>query len=256
MSRIGTVNCLTLASAALAFSQPAPTLPSFEVASVKVSVDRTLRPAISISGSRFIVEAKNFLGLVLYAYDLRSYQVARTPALAALEETRYDIAARTPDGLAPTTAQVRQMLQSLLASRFQLQAHREKREMPVYQLVVAKNGPKFTVSAPQSEHVERYAASGRNYEVTLAQAAIADLLGAIENSLIDRPVVDRTGLKGSYDIKITYTPQVRGTRETDADPQYISIFAAVEALGLKLVPEKSMVELLVIDHAAKPSENE
>lgn len=244
--------CLLLAAAVLASAQPGP---SFEVASVKVSLDPKLRPAITASGSRLTVEAKNFLGLVLYAYDLRSFQVVRTPALAALEDTRYDIAAKAPDAETPSTAQFRQMLRALLAERFQLKTHWEKRETPVYELTVAKRGPGFRESAPDAEHKEHYAASGRNYDVTLANATMADLLNAIENSLIDRPVIDHTNLTGRYDIHIVYTPNLRGTHETDEDPQYLSIFRAVEALGLKLTPEKSPVDLLIVDHAVKPSGN-
>ena len=69
-------------------------------------------------------------------------------------------------------------------------------------------------------------------------------------------VVDRTGLTGTYDVKITYTPDIRSNRTAEPDPNDISIFTAVqEQLGLKLESQKAMVEILVVDHVEKPSEN-
>ncbi len=115
------------------------------------------------------------------------------------------------------------MLQVLLADRFKLKVHREPCEMPVYALVVGKNGPKFKESAPEAVPDIHYGASGRNYEVTMPKAAIDDVLTAIENSLIDRPVLNQTGLKGTYVIKMTYTPNTPPNRRSEPDPEDISI---------------------------------
>jgi uncharacterized protein (TIGR03435 family) len=236
-------------------AQPGPPARYFEVASVKLHVDPKTRPDISTSGSRFDAQAKSVLPLILYAYNLRTYQVPPTPALLTLENIRYDIAAKAEDTAVPTTDEFRLMLQSLLADRFQLRAHRETQEMPVYALMVGKNGPKLQASAPDASPGEHYAASGHNYLVTMPKATMANVLNAIENSLLDRPVMDRTGLEGTYDVKMTYAPDVRSRRGAEPDPEDISIFTAVERLGLMLVPQKAAVELFLVDRVEKPSEN-
>jgi len=86
---------------------------SFEVASVKVNQDRRSRPVISTSGARFNAEARFLLPLLLYAFNLRSYQVPRTPALATLDDFRYDVTAKAAGDAIPTADQFRQMLQSM-----------------------------------------------------------------------------------------------------------------------------------------------
>jgi uncharacterized protein (TIGR03435 family) len=227
----------------------------FEVASVKLTADLRTRPDISTSGLRFEARAKSVYPLIIYAYNLRSYQVPSTPALLTMENIRYDIAAKAEGAAVPAADEFRLMLQSLLIDRFQLRTHREMREMAVYALTIGKNGAKLRASPPDSSPERHYAASGHNWVVTMHKATMTDVLDAIEMSLIDRPVLDRTGLAGTYDIEMTYAPDVRSRRFTDPDPDDIAIFTAVEKLGLMLVPQKATVEVLVVDHVAKPSDN-
>jgi len=250
----GVVSLIILLSPAV-FGQSVPS-PAFEVASVKLHQGGWPRISISTSGPRLEANAANLVILIMYAYDLNSYQVPRTPPLLALGDEFYDIEAKAEGNGAPTKAEFGQMLQSLLADRFKLKVHRERREMPVYALVVGKNGPKFKESAPDASPDTHYAAGdGRNYEITMPKARMESLLGAIENSLTDRPVLDKTGLTGTYNIKMTYTPATKANLETP-DLSDISIFAAVEQqLGLKLEAQKAMIEVLVVDHIEKPSVN-
>jgi len=100
-----------------------------------------------------------------------------------------------------------------------------------------------------------YSASGHNWVTTMQKATMADVLDAIENGLIDRPVVDETGLRGTYDIEMTYTPNLPSRRNAEPDPEDVSVFAAVEKLGLMLAPRKAAVDVLVVDHVEKPSDN-
>jgi len=238
------------------FAQPAQQPRVFEVASVKLNEDMRTRPSISTSGARFTAQAKNIVTLIMYAYNVRYYQVARTKALGVLEDDRFDISARSSGDNAPRTEEFRQMLEALLSDRFKLRAHREMREMPVYTLVTGKNGPKFKESPPDTAPGERYAASGRNYVVTLSKATMDNILVAIENSYVDRPVLDRTGLQGMYDITLTYTPDVKPIRDAGPSPDDITIFTAVQKqLGLELVPAKAMVEIIVVDQIERPSPN-
>jgi uncharacterized protein (TIGR03435 family) len=237
------------------FGQSAPSIRAFEVASVKPHDASMTLPGISTSGPRLNADAANLMRLITYAYNLRSYQVSGAPPHLALGDARYDIVAKAEGDSAPTKDEFRQMLQQLLADRFKLKVHRETREMPVYELVVGKNGPKFKESAPGASPGAHYAASGRNYQVTIPKATMDDVLNAIENSLLDRPVLDKTGLTGTYDIRMTYAPDIKANRETP-DLSDISIFTAVEQqLGLKLVAQKAMVEILVVDRVEDPSEN-
>jgi uncharacterized protein (TIGR03435 family) len=211
---------------------------------------------ISTSGSRLTADAEYAMGLIMYAYHLKMYRISGTEALGALGDTPYDIAAKAEGDGAPTIDEFRQMLQGLLADRFKLKVHRETREMPVYELVVGKNGPKLKESAPDASRLQYLRVNGRNYRVTNSKATMDDVVTAIGNSFLDRPVLDKTGLTGTYDLAITYTPDIRSNRETEPDANDVNIFTAVqERLGLKLVAQKAMVEILVVDHIEKPSEN-
>jgi uncharacterized protein (TIGR03435 family) len=239
-----------------AFGQSTPSARPFEVASVKPHQGPVPRIDVSTSGPRLTAEAETVRGLIMYAYDLKNYQIPGSPALATVGDTFYDIVAKAEEDSTPTKDQFRQMLRLLLADRFKLAVHREKREMPVYALVAGKNGPKLKESAPDASGVNHLGVNGRNYEVTMPKATMDDVVGGIANSFPDRPVVDRTGLTGTYEVKLTYTPDIRSNRTGDPDPSEISIFTAVqEQLGLRLAPEKAMIEILVVDHVEKPSEN-
>lgn len=195
-------------------------------------------------------------GLIMYAYNMKNWQVSGPAQPSPVGDDFYDVVAKAEGDAAPTKEEFRQMLQSLLADRFKLKVHREMRELPVYALVLGKNGTKFKESASDASFHGNVAVKGRNYEVTLTNASMDDVVRGIANSFPDRPVVDRTGLTGTYDVKMTYTPDVRSNRTTDPDPNDIGIFTAVQdQLGLKLEPQKAMVEILVVDHVEKPSEN-
>jgi uncharacterized protein (TIGR03435 family) len=145
------------------------------------------------------------------------------------------------------------MLQILLADRFQLKAHIEKRQTPVYALVVGKGGPKL--SPPSETGHGLHGVNGRNQFLETDSITMEDLANEIWNGFIsDRPVIDRTGLTGSYKLRIEATPEFRTNR--DPQPDDLSIFTAVqEQLGLKLEPTAAPVDIVVIDSAKKPSEN-
>jgi len=210
---------------------------------------------VSTTGQR-LNGAQTVRGLIMWAYNLKNYQLSGPAQPSPVGDTFYDIVAKAEGDAAPTKAEFRQMLQLLLADRFKVKVHREQREMPVYALVLGKNGPKFKESAPDTEPTGNIHVNGRNYEVTLTKATMDLVVDAVANSFPDRPVIDKTGLMGAYDVKMTYTPDVRSNRTTDPDPNDISIFTAVqEQLGLKLEPQKAMVEILVVDHVEKPSGN-
>jgi len=228
---------------------------SFEVASIKLHEGPMYRIGVKTSGQRLTADAANVRGLVMFAYDVKNFQVAGDAPLLKQSEARWDIVAKAEGDSAPTRPEFRPMMQALLADRFQLKIHREMREMPVFALVLSKNGPKFKESDPDADPAELFSAKRRNTVVTLPKATMSDVVDAIGNAFLDRPVVDKTGLTGTYNIKLTYTPNTRANRESP-DLNDINVFQAIEEqLGLKLEARKEMVEMLIVDRVEKPSAN-
>ena len=125
--------------------------------------------------------------------------------------------------------------------------------MPVYALVVAKNGPKFKESAPDAKSILTLSSPGKGAVMTVTKGGMAQLANQFSNrNGVDRPVIDKTGLSGGYDYKLAWGDY--GAANADAD--VLSIFTAIQdQLGLKLEPAKAPIEVLIVDFAAKPSEN-
>ena len=127
--------------------------------------------------------------------------------------------------------------------------------MPVYDLVVGKNGPKFKEHVGDTPPIEPPTISSTFARLKYVNRSMADLVRIITNE-VDRPVLDRPGLTGGYDFTLEYTRTNRDLTSIDSPDADKSIFSAVqEQLGLKLNPAKEPVDILVIDHAEKPSEN-
>jgi uncharacterized protein (TIGR03435 family) len=252
---------LTL-STSLALAQPPLAQPpvnpnrqalAFEVASIRTEQGPDYSGGdFSSSGPRVRLEGYTLRGLIMESYSFRNFQVS-IPTKDGQENILYDIVANAPEGTAPTRDEFRRMLQTLLADRFQLKAHIEKRPMPVYALVVGKAGPKL--SPPSQPSHEFHGVSGRNQFLKTNSVTMYDLADYIKGSFAtDRPVIDRTGLTGTYKLRVEATPEYR--INGDPQPGDLSIFTAVqEQLGLKLEPSTAPLEILVIDSAQKPSEN-
>jgi uncharacterized protein (TIGR03435 family) len=237
------------------FGQSAPAPLAFEVASVKPHQGPLTRfQDFSSSGPRLTLEAYPLGGLIMEAYNLKGYQISFAAPVPE-PDVFYDIVARAEGAGVRTKNEFRQMLQTLLAERFHLKVHRQMMERPVYTLVIDKNGPKLKESAPDAEVTFLGGVNGRNQTVTASKATMETLVGAIQRGFnSDRPVVDRTGLTGTYDLKLEATPEWR--IDSNPDPNEVSIFTAVkEQLGLKLEAQKAMIEILVVDHVEKPSAN-
>ena len=174
------------------------------------------------------------------------------------------------------------MLQALLTDRFRLKVHFERREMPIYQLLVAKGGPKLTpatepppepttpppssgpVSPPRPEDMRqgvRVVHRNRNTAEMIAKGEPLDVFVSTPFPGLGRPIVNKTGLTGKYDFTLNWTLDQSVTPEPDGlaaagQTDGPSIFTAVqEQLGLKLVPTKGPVEVIIIDHIEMPSEN-
>ena len=184
--------------------------------------------------------------LIGYAFGLNDKQIEAPPSW--FESTYYDIVAKPEGDVVLTYEQLQPLLQQLLKQRFGLILHHEKKDVPGYALVVAKGGPKLKEGkgASAGVYILKEGLQGSSIPMTTLTGLLAYPLG--------RPVVDKTGLAGSYDIKLSYASE--NGPET-ADSALPSIFTAVqEQLGLKLEAQKVSQDFLVIDHIEKiPTEN-
>jgi uncharacterized protein (TIGR03435 family) len=230
---------------------------SFEVASIRLHTMRVQSVGSRISGPRLTVEAMSLDNLITYGYDLKNYQVSGAPSWAdsnRIDCDRYDIAAKAEGDGTLRQDQAKAMVQALLADRFHLQFHKEMKEMPVYALVLAKNGPKLKESPQDAQILIRMGSGVSGTELTVTRGSMPQLVAQLSNNNgIDRPVLDKTQLTGNYDYKLTWTPELGAPRN---DSVTLSIFTALqEQLGLRLDPQKAPIEILVIDHVEKPSEN-
>jgi len=181
--------------------------------------------------------------LIRSAYSLQDDQITGGPKW--LDSDRYDIEART--GHAIRAAEEKAFLQDLLADRFQLKTHTEKRELPVYRLEVAKSGFLLKPSQANSSQIRQTRGAGRN-QIMVVRISIHQFAGMLGKSL-GRIVQDNTGITGDYDFTFTWDPE----GASDSVP---SVFAALqEQMGLRLEAGKAIMDVLVIDSAEKASEN-
>ena len=171
---------------------------AFEVASIKPHDGPTPRILdFSSSGPLVKLEAYTIAGLILEAYKLKSYQIVYPQA----DNTFYDVVARAPGGETLKRDQFRPLFQSLLADRFGLKFHRETREMSVYALVPGRVGPKFKESGADAPDNDQFYGNGRGWRIRMPRGTMDGLAEAIAStSGVDLPVVDKTGLKGVYDL--------------------------------------------------------
>jgi uncharacterized protein (TIGR03435 family) len=229
---------------ALRGQNPAPKFEvasSFDVAAVRPGEPGVNGTYVLCESGRFTVYHDTLKALIQSAWRLRDVQVLGGPGW--IESDEFYIAAKG-DSTA-SADQCRAMVQALLADRFKLALHREMRQLPVYALVVDPKGPKFH----ESEASTRPDMTGGPGEMK-AQRISTGILAQSLSRLLDRPVLDQTGLTGRYDFKLEWTP------DGDAAGTGASIFAAVqEQLGLRLETKTGPMEVLVIDHVEKPSEN-
>ena len=184
--------------------------------------------------------------LIMNAWHLNRDQIIGGPNW--MDTAGWDVDARFPAGTNST--QVRQMMQAMLADRFRLGTHRETRILPVYALSVAKGGIKL------QEGAGRGGMSAGPRLIKYKSGTMAELAGQL-SSYLGREVIDRTGMTGQYAINLSFAPVALSASPGDPAPDSApSIFQALqEQAGLKLESTKGPVEVLVIDHAEKPTAN-
>jgi uncharacterized protein (TIGR03435 family) len=289
---------ILLAAAAYGlFAQSGPA-PAFQVASVKRNAANWSEPThhpMGVSarpGGRLTAANASVMLLIQFAYaphdsphwlPLPASQIVGGPAW--ISTPGYDIEAKAEPGT--DRKHLWLMLQTLLADRFQLKLHRETRQLPVYELTAAKSGPRLPPAKPAdcvaqpSEGPPRtpgkvdcgyvsgpFQGYGKGLQIEGRKVQVADLIREL-SSVLGRPVLDRTGFTGDFDLHLTFTPSDAllgfpgfggpgdpGGARLPSDPNLPDVFAALEEqLGLKLVQGKGPVDVLVVDRVERPTAN-
>lgn len=228
---------------------------AFEVASIKPA-DPETRGSSSHTDRRFVI-VKNWTlkRLVMRAFGVQDYQVTGGPNWldtyhfnmdAKVDEAEPEL--KGPEG----QERIKAMFESLLGERFEFQFHRETRQLPVYNLVAAKSGFKLT-AVKDTGSSSTNSNNGRLTCKGVSMLAFAVFL----SGTMERPVLDATGVPGVFDFKLEWSTQDVAAKAPDANEVAgPSIFTALqEQLGLKLESTKGPVEIIVVDHAEKPTEN-
>jgi len=255
-------------------STPTPT-PTFDVVSIRPGDANSTMRRIHITPDRYAATGTSLKGMIQQAYDLKMEdQISGVTGWA--DSARFDVEAKVDEKdvealkkLPPEQRQQQQrlMMQAMLADRFKLRVHHERKELPMYALVVAKGGSKLKQADPNDTYAngikgpDGVAHAGMMRSSNNSMTAQGIPTGNLALSLsgqVQRMVVDKTGLTGTYDFELHWSPEeLHGDSPSDgASTQGPSIFTALEEqLGLKLESTKGPVDTIVVDHVEMPSAN-
>jgi uncharacterized protein (TIGR03435 family) len=246
-------------------SMAADANPAFEVATIKPSdPNRRGGKGFTFQGRHFVTINTNMNDLIAFAYGLHPKQIIGAPDWFGTE--LFDIDG-VPDAAGqPNMKQTATMVQKLLADRFKLQFHHDKKELSVYVITVAGSGPKLTKTSAGPNDLPGFGFRALG-DLTVRNLTMADFATWMQNGVMDRPVVDQTGLTDRYDFHLLWTPddsqfaQFRGvglaapapTDDAKAPP---SLYTAIqEQLGLKMEATRAPDDVIVIDRVERPSPN-
>jgi uncharacterized protein (TIGR03435 family) len=239
--------------------------PSFEVATIKPNDSGAAQMQglnVSGNGHNFTTRNSSLGDLIAFAYNLQPKQIIGGPDW--LDKDRFDIAAISDTEGMPNGNQLRSMIQKLLGDRWKLTFHHDKKELSAFVLTVGKNGQKLT---PSDSKVPLPGLGAPpvpgGVMLVVNNGTMDDFTGLLQMLVLDRPVVDRTGIAGRYNFSFKFVPDDSmfhghppkpgaATDTTDALPGF---FEGIQTIGLKLDAEKTPVDVIVIDHAEKYSAN-
>jgi len=241
---------------------PEGTKPEFEVTSIKPTGQQG-GLGLNVTASELRAQSISLAGLITFTFELHRTQVSGLPGWAETEG--YEIVAKLPQGGDPSDVQIRTMLKNLMQSRFGLSFHTEKLELSVYTISIGKNGPAGIKMVKNTTNGQRVGAQGLG-RTLFSGISMADFAAQLQLRVLDRPVIDRTGLTDRYDFTLNWRPDEfqfprasaaqRAAAVTNGADALPDLFTAVqEQLGLKLDATKALVDVLVIDKVSKPSEN-
>lgn len=246
--------------------------PRFEVASIKLNTSGQPGSGFNLGGQIVTIKNTTLENLIQIAYDARNFQVIGGPGW--INTDRYDIEAKVEGPFTPGPAgmlQQRLRLQALLEERFNLGLHRDTRDLPIYELTIAKGGLKIQPLKDESclQPDPTHAGPGPGHQMNeycgfggfgrgsfmVTSTTMADLAKSFSMA-VGRKVVDKTGITGTFRVNLTYVPDELNGPSPDSENAGPSIFTAIqEQLGMKLESSKGPVDVLIIDHVERPSQN-
>jgi uncharacterized protein (TIGR03435 family) len=256
---VGRADVRSLLVVALLASGAVEAQTAFEVASIKPSPSEPRGKGIRIVGRRLIGTNQSVRDLIVWAYGLHPQQLSGGPSW--ISSDLFDVLAQPAGDTPPTNQQWKQMMQRLLSDRCELAFHRERREMAFYALILRNSQSKLTPAADARDDFPNF--SVMLGSIAARNASIADFAALLQEGLMDRPVLDQSGLSGRFDFTLKWTPDefqlaAHGMKPppslpADAPPDLYQ--AMQEQLGLRLTPTKGLADMLVIASVEKPSAN-
>jgi uncharacterized protein (TIGR03435 family) len=238
--------------------------PGFDVATVKPSKPGAQGKGFGFRGRHFITFNTNVNDLIAFAYSMHSKQIVGAPDWFGTD--LFDIDGVPDVEGQPTLKQMGMMVQKLLADRFKLTFHHDQKELSVYIITVAPGGPKMVKTTAGPNDPQGFGFRGLG-DLSVRNMNMKEFASWMQSGVMDKPVVDQSGLTDKYDFTLKWTPddsqfaQFRGagvppptpTEAADAPP---SLYTAVqEQIGLKIGPGKAPDDVIVIDHVDKPTAN-
>ena len=232
--------------------------PGIEVASIKLSPPDIRGRGIGVRGDTVTVTNYSVLNAITFAYDVHEQQVSGAPAWISTDRFEIVIKPSTPGQ--PNGRQLRRLLQKVLAERFQLAFHNEKRELSVYAITQpADTTHKMTAAGPGSNlPTLRYPRAGL---LPARNATMTELAQSLQTAVLDRPVINQTKIEGRFDFTLDWMPDESqfasfGTLQQLPDTGKPNLYEAFRAqLGLRLEATRAPAEMIVIDKLEKPSDN-
>jgi uncharacterized protein (TIGR03435 family) len=243
---------------------PADAKPVFEVATIKPSKPEEHFSLLVNRSGMLNTTSTSLSDLLKFAYDLHPRQITGGPAW--LESEKFDVTGKPDTAGIPGINQLKVMIQGLLADRFELEFHREKKDLSVYAITIAKTGIKMTKDENNPTGLPGFGGGPRGFNVR--NSTMAEWANVLQATFLEQPVVDQTELGAArYDFILKWTPDatqlsrlgplppnaVPAADDPDAPPDLFTAFQ--QQLGLRLQSTKAPVDVLVIDHVEKPSAN-
>jgi bla regulator protein BlaR1 len=216
---------------------------------------------IFVRGNTLDAQHISLKDLVTFAYNLRGVQLSGGPSWAERGVLNfselYQVTAKISADPPPPIEVFRQMLQSVLAERFHLQVHHLQKDLPIYNMVIAKGGPKLKPSPAESKFDFRVSTRGKfGTRIVATHMTVAELIDHQLAGYTARPIFDKTGLTTPYDFTLEFVGENLPAGQEDSTPEVPPLVTAVQdQLGLKLEPGTAPFDTVVIDHAERPTEN-
>ena len=227
--------------------------PAFEVATIKPSAADWNSSGFHNGGRRVWCDNQSVGSIMQYAYGVSDSQIVGGPEWLA---SAFYVVDGVPDATGvPNEKQSLGMYQKLLADRFKLTFHHEKRDLPVLAIRVGKSGAKLAKSQGDPNGLPDETGNGDRNGVTVryTNVSMEQLAANLQTMMNGRPVVDETGLIGRFDFTLKWTMDEAPTSDPNAAP---GLFTAIqEQLGLKLEGTRAQADVIVIDHVERPSAN-